>query len=465
LQLKPGEPQIVYLRVQSQGNLTVPLALWRPAGLQRADHRAYSIVALYFGALLALAAYNLLLFITIRELRYLYYVAFGVSLAVAQASLNGIANEFLWPGYPEWGNAALVVGFGATGIFVSLFTRSFLDTGRSLPWLDKLILAWMAWFGACVFATLISYRLAAVMVALAGVSFSLLALTAGILCYRRHVPGAGYFLLAWTFPLLGAVVTGSRNFNLLPAMTLTNYAMQIGSGLEMVLLSFALADRINTARREKEQAQAEALQAKQHIVETLKRNEQQLEERVAHRTRELADAYARLQKTEQALRNLAYQDNLTGLANRILGEDRLSRAIAQARRDKSFVAVLVVDLDRFKTINDTHGHTVGDEALKAAARRIQSCVRTSDTVARIGGDEFLIVLEGMQAPGGAERVADAIIEALAAPIAVDELTVTLGASIGVAIYPTHAEDLKALIKHADETMYKMKAVTRSRQRS
>jgi diguanylate cyclase (GGDEF)-like protein len=303
------------------------------------------------------------------------------------------------------------------------------------------------------------------MVALAGVSFSLLALTAGILCYRRHVPGAGYFLLAWTFPLLGAVITGSRNFNLLPAMTATNYAMQIGSGLEMVLLSFALADRINTARREKDQAQAEAVQAKQHIVETLTRNEQQLEERVALRTRELADAYARLQKTEQALRNLAYQDNLTGLANRILGEDRLSRAIAQARRDKSFVAVLVIDLDRFKTINDTHGHTVGDEALKAAARRIQSCVRTSDTVARIGGDEFLIVLEGMQAPGGAERVADAIIEALAAPIAVDELTVTIGASIGIAIYPTHAEDLKTLIKHADETMYKMKAVTRSRQKS
>jgi two-component system, sensor histidine kinase LadS len=140
----------------------------------------------------------------------------------------------------------------------------------------------------------------------------------------------------------------------------------------------------------------DALDAHREVVTTMQRTEQELEGRVSERTRELADANARLRESQQALHHLAYHDNLTGLANRALMDDRIAQAIERARRNLSMVAVLLVDLDRFKPINDSYGHATGDEVLKSIATRLKDCVRGSDTVARIGGDEFVVVLDTLR---------------------------------------------------------------------
>jgi two-component system, sensor histidine kinase LadS len=449
--------QTLYLRIASEGNLTLPLHLWTPAALHRHDQRTYGILAMYYGALLALAAYNLLLYFSIRDRRYLEYVAFALSMAIGQASLNGLANQFLWPDSPFWGNAVFPAAMAATGFFGALFTRSFLDTRRMAPVLDVVILFWVVAFAAAMVAPfLLPYRTAGVMVSMTGISFAAIAVVAGIHCWRRRAPGARYFLLAWTVLLLGVAVTGARNFGWLPTLGLTSYAMQIGSALEMLLLSFALADRINVLRREKETAQSDALLAKQAMVETLQRSEEKLEMRVAERTRELADSNTRLQQSEQSLRELAYRDNLTGLANRVVMEDRLRQAIMRAERSGSALAVLLLDLDRFKPVNDNHGHAVGDEVLKAVADRIRRCVRSSDTVARVGGDEFVVLLDELRTGKDAERVANAIVQGFAIPVTVGELSLQVSASIGIAIYPTHGEDLPALLREADRAMYQAK---------
>ncbi len=457
LSFAPGQTQTIYMRVMSDGNLTLPATLWTPQELHRSDQRTYSLLALYYGALIALAAYNLLLYFSIRDRRYAEYVAFALSMAVAQASLNGIANQFLWPNSPVWGNAVFPAAMAATGFFGAMFTRSFLETRRTAPGLDRIVLVSLVVFAVCTVSPfVIPYRISAIMVSLSGVGFSAVAVAAGVLCWKRGRPGATYFLLAWSLLLAGVAVTGLRNFGWIPTTELTSHAMQIGSALEMLLLSSALAGRINVMRREKEEAQAEAMNAHEEVVHTMQRTELELEGRVCARTRELTDANARLQESQQTLHHLAYHDNLTGLANRALMDDRIAQAIERARRNLTMVAVLLVDLDRFKPINDSYGHAIGDEVLKSIATRLKDCVRSSDTVARIGGDEFVVVLDTLRSTDHADRVADSIAASLAKPFPVPGGQIVIGASVGLALYPVHGTDAQSLIKKADQAMYQAK---------
>ena len=460
--LAPGKEQMIYARVTSNGNLTMPVTLWTPEALHQNDLRTYPLFALYYGGLGALAAYNLLLFFLIRDRRHVEYAAFAGCMIIAQASLNGFGNQFLWPESPVWANGVFPAAMAATGLFGALFTRSFLETRRTAPGLDKLIIVCVAWFAiAAIGSFVFPYRMAAINVSLSGITFSLLAVAGGVLCLMRNGPGARFFLIAWALLLVGAAVTGARNFGWLPTNDLTSYAMQIGSALEMLLLSSALADRINSMRKEKERAQADSLAVQHAMVEALQRSELELEDRVAQRTRELADANTRLQESEEALRHLAYHDNLTGLANRALMEDRITQAIEHAKRYDFVVAVLLVDLDRFKPINDSFGHSAGDEVLKAIARRLKDCVRASDTVARIGGDEFVAVLDQLQGPDDAARVAKTISRSLGEPFMVQGRALGISASIGLALYPAHGSDATSLIQHADKAMYVAKSEARA----
>jgi len=456
LQVDPGKPQTFYLRIASAGSLTVPLRLWQPGAFTLHNQAAYAALALYYGMLLALFLYNLLLYLSIGDRNYLTYVLFVASMAIGQLSYNGLGNQFLWPDWPAWGNVAFPAGFAATGFFGALFTRGFLDTPRNAPRFDRLVLGLAAFFALAALApVLISYRAGAILTSLTGAIFSVVAVAAGIRCLQRGQAGARYFLLAWSLLLIGVAVLGLRNLGWLPTNFFTSFTMQIGSALEMLLLSFALADRINSLRRDKERAQAEALRIKQNLVETLQDSERQLELRVAARTGELEEA-------NRKLHDAAHHDPLTGLANRLLLDDRLEHAITHATRGDRAMAVLLLDLDNFKQVNDQYGHRAGDELLKTVGRRLQTSVRAADTVARIGGDEFAIVLEELQSTVNVWPVAEKIVAGITAPVLVDgqELMVTI--SIGIALFPGHGTTIRDLLKHADEALYAAKKQGRNR---
>lgn len=166
-------------------------------------------------------------------------------------------------------------------------------------------------------------------------------------------------------------------------------------------------------------------------------------------------------RAEQELRYLANYDTLTSLPNRTLLSERLSRAIVRARRHGHRIALLFLDLDRFKDINDSLGHAAGDRILRAAAVRLQETVGAEHTVARLGGDEFTVVLENLETPEQAEEVARRLIKAFEAPLDFDERhDVAISPSIGISLYPDHAQVPTDLLKHADTAMYQAKAAGR-----
>jgi diguanylate cyclase (GGDEF)-like protein/PAS domain S-box-containing protein len=157
------------------------------------------------------------------------------------------------------------------------------------------------------------------------------------------------------------------------------------------------------------------------------------------------------------VQHLAHHDPLTGLPNRTLISDRMHQALAYARRDNAMLALMFLDLDKFKPVNDTLGHEVGDQLLREAAARLQACVpRESDSVARIGGDEFLILLARIQSRKDAEAVAAKMLQALGDPFLIGPHTVSISASIGIALFPIHGQDQHMLIKNADMAMYRAK---------
>jgi diguanylate cyclase (GGDEF)-like protein/PAS domain S-box-containing protein len=171
-------------------------------------------------------------------------------------------------------------------------------------------------------------------------------------------------------------------------------------------------------------------------------------------------------QAEERAEYLATRDALTGLPNRVLLHDRLEQGIVNAARHRTGFAFMFIDLDRFKTINDSLGHDVGDELLKRVAARLTACVRASDTVARLGGDEFAVILENLRGPDddGAQQVADKMISAMAAPMLVGSQHLNTSCSIGISLYPADGRDSATLMKHADVAMYYAKEKGRNNYR-
>lgn len=412
-----GEYQ-VFVSVHSEGTLTVPVTLWQGDSLWRNDQYVYATLGLYYGLLIALLIYNLFLFFSLRDVLYLTYVGFIACLAVGQAGLSGLTGHFLWPESPWLVHLSPTGGVAAAGIFGALFVQRFL---AGTPARLKL-----GWFMPCMSAayglTFLTaaagfYDVAAIAVNLLSMVFALAALVMGAVSLWRKEPGARFFVLAWVSFLLGVLVIALHNVGILPSNGFTTNALMIGSAMEMLLLSLALADR----------------------------------------TRELEMANRQLWANQQVLEKQANHDVLTGLANRKLLQDRLAGAEARARRSGESFALVVVDLDKFKEINDTLGHTAGDDVLVSVGNKLKALPRSSDTVARIGGDEFVLLLEGVQKGEGLERLIANLSRIGDMPVILENgVEVRVGLSIGVAMYPDDTSDIERLFSLADRDMYRDK---------
>jgi two-component system, sensor histidine kinase LadS len=458
LAVERGERQTFYLRVQTESSMTVPLAIWSAHKLDEQRGKGHLVLGLFFGTLLALALYNLLLCISIRDVSYLYYVAFVVASGLAFFSYNGLAYQFLWPDAVAWNTRAPVVFALLSLSLGTLFARSFLAISDHSPRVDAALVALS--IGAAVFSVLalgvLDYFTSAHVFSAFAVIATVAIIVSGVVSWQHGYRPARWFLIAWAALLVGLIAYSLRVLGALPGNFFTIYGIQIGSGLEMLLLSIALADRINVMKREKEEAQAIALAAS-------RRAERELEDKVRERVGELNELNRMLQgeisereQAEQALIEMAHHDALTGLPNRLLLSDRFRIAAAHATRARRELAMLMMDLDGFKKINDTLGHDVGDLLLVAVADVIRGTVRAADTVARFGGDEFVVLLNDLRDAEEATRAAEQIISALGKPLNVDGHSLVISPSIGIALCPQDGSTLEALLKCADIAMYRAK---------
>jgi diguanylate cyclase (GGDEF)-like protein len=179
---------------------------------------------------------------------------------------------------------------------------------------------------------------------------------------------------------------------------------------------------------------------------------------------DLENAVEALRRKEEEIRGLAYYDALTGLPNRLMFFDRLEVALTQARRDRLGLAVLFLDLDHFKGVNDGFGHAAGDQLLQEVAARLRRGIRAGDTVARLAGDEFTLLLPGIDSPETAGRVAAKLLERVRPPVRLGEQEVRVTASAGISLFPAHADGAEALVKRADAAMYAAKQAGRDTHR-
>jgi diguanylate cyclase (GGDEF)-like protein len=472
---QPGEHQF-FLRVQSQSVLTVPLTLWRPQAFAARDRDVQLLLGLFYGLALALVLYNLMLFVAVQDRLYLYYVLYAAAFGAFLLGYDGLAFQYLWPKSVWAANHAVAMTLALTLALGALFAHGFLDMRRIAPRAALALRGVMAAGGALAVSAALGWPLdyGGVLRVISVLGFATAALATGtaVSALLSGYRPARYFLLAWAGLLFFILFGALRNFALVPTNFITIYGLHIGFALDVLLLSFALADRINTLRRERAQAHAESLEAQELLLEATRENERDLETRIAVRTAELNSANERLRaeagdreqlmeqlrKQEEHLRFMAQHDALTGLPNRISMQQRLALALELAKRNRKKVAVMMVDLDEFKRVNDTRGHPAGDQALVQLAARLRTSVRGSDTVARYGGDEFVILAGELDRAEDASMVAEKVADMVSVPIAIEGGPAHIGCSIGISVYPDDAEEAGVLIALADKAMYASKAV-------
>jgi len=466
---------VYLLRVRQTGTMNVPLKLWDHASFDREKRDETFLLGAYYGLLGVMVLYNLFLYVIVRDRAYAAYVVYVSTMGFLIATANGYGGLYLWPEWPAIGDWAHVASPALTCATAAVFARAMLLTRAHAPGIDRMLLA-IAVVGFALTPVASILPRPWIFVADHALAIATIVVTylAGVVSWRRGYRPATFYLIAFFAVCLGAASMVVRNFGV-PANLLTDYGIQFGSALEVVLLSMGLADRINALRREKDQAQGDAIQSQEMLLAALRETERKLESRVSERTVELealnrslqAEVAERertaalLQASEERMRYQAQHDPLTGLPNRWLLRDRLLQATARAKRDRTAFAVLLVDLDNFKAVNDSLGHDVGDLLLVEVAQRLSGCIRERDTIARLGGDEFVFVLEGLTAPEDSALIARKIIEVLAAPFPIAGELLRTSPSVGISLYPEDGQDADFLLKFADIAMYRAKSAGRN----
>ncbi|MDF2793030.1 MAG: hybrid sensor histidine kinase/response regulator [Pseudomonas orientalis] len=322
LNFVPDQRQTVYLRLQSQGSIQAPLTLWAgTAYMEEQPLRLYVLGAIY-GVLLGMLIYNLFIYLSVRDTSYLYYILYIASFGLYQLSVNGVAVEYFWPNNPWWANAAVPFLIGAAALFGSLFARSFLHTAQHSRWLDRLLLALVACGGLVMaLALLTSYAVALRLATGLALVFTVTIFVTAIKAWYCGQRMARYFIIAWSAFLLGGVVNTLMVLGYLPNVFLTMYASQIGSAIEVALLSLALADRINGMREQQAQILFDASQKLEVLNQQLARSNRLKDEFLATLTHELRTPMngvigsLELMQTESLSDDLAqYQQTAAGSA-------------------------------------------------------------------------------------------------------------------------------------------------------
>lgn len=308
LDLPKGETGTYYLKVVASEQLQLPMEIGSPKNLLESILAKDLIFGLYAGIILVMLFYNLFIFFTVRDKNYLYYVAYIFFVGMTQACVQGYAPRFFYPEAPVFSNLMMVLMPVMVGVSALEFLRVFLQLKEFLPKMNKGIYLFEAiYLVVAIMGFVKEYRIAAQAVMINAMGGSVYVVVVGAILTNRGNRTAKFFLTAWSIFLASVVVFALRNFGVLPYNNFTIYALQIGSALEVVLLSFALADKINILRKEREESQAQAMEALEENARIVREQNVILETKVSERTVELRKSNEDLSRAMKELQDAESQ--------------------------------------------------------------------------------------------------------------------------------------------------------------
>ncbi len=308
LNLKAGETRTYYIRTKASEQVSLPLTVSTAKRIEESIFDRDLIFGLYAGIILVMMLYNLFLYFTVRDRSYLYYVLYILFVGMSQACLQGYAPRFLYPNSYFLTNAMMVWVPALSGIFSVLFIWDFMNIKHYTPVLYKVLYGILLVYCAIIVVSFTgNYRLCTAVMQLLVMILAIVGYTVAIKISRKGYRPAKFFLIAFSIFIAGVFVFVLRNVNVLPYNTFTYYAMPIGSVLEVVLLSIALADKINLFRKEKEESQAQALLALQENERIVREQNVILEKKVDERTQELQVANSEVHKAMKELKEAESQ--------------------------------------------------------------------------------------------------------------------------------------------------------------
>lgn len=405
LTLPPHSDTTLFLRYASQGPVDMNLSLLDSNQLAEGLSREQLAYGVYFGCVFMLLVWSGLVFVAVRDQAFLAYFAYVGLFGVYMAVNTGFAFQYFWPDSPRWGNAVLplllclsliaALEFSTTILRARDYTRRLNQVARGLQVVGLIAIAMVP---------LVEYAVLIKPVALLILVSVVFMIALGVICMMAGSRPARFYVVAWGAFLAGSVIFLLKNFGVVPHTFMSQHAWQVGALLEMILLSMTLSSRMNELK---------------------------------HQSR---------------------TDPLTLLGNRRLFDDRLPIEFAQARATNRPLSLLVIDIDNFKTFNDRHGHTLGDEAIKMVGGALRRYARKPVLACRYGGDEFCVIL-----PGTGGEAAASIAERLRANVqstASERHGITV--SVGFASLADEFTSADKLFDAADAALYSAKEAGRNR---
>lgn len=460
------QPTQIYLRVKSQGKLKVPIKVWADEEYIQYLGSSRLFIGIFYGFMAAMALINLFLYITSRNLSTLLYAAYVACLSLALASSQGLAYRLIWPEIVIFQQHAVLFFVSAMLFFSSLFTASLLDIKQSYPKLARLfvllrisILLYILLIFIIPQNILASSAASVILIAMLFIFSSTL-----FVAYKGN-PIARYLSVAWCSLLFSGFLGLADNFNWINLHIDPSYLLMLGAVIETLFMSLGVAMRFNAqgllakkAFRKAAANKQKAIQAKEALMQLQLEAKQKLEYAVDERNYELEIAIRELNDANNELERKTSIDPLTGVANRRAYDKKIIAEARRSRREKTPLAIAMIDIDHFKAINDTYGHQCGDEALKHFANVLKDCLkRPSDVICRYGGEEFVVILPNTDLEGARMLMESVRISTQNSQIQFEDASIEFTVSIGVStrVIATDSE-YELLNAFADKLLYQAK---------
>ncbi len=457
--LDPGQQYTVFMRVQSESAMQIPLSIRSLAAHAKLGQNAYFFTGQFFGIMFAVVLYSIFVFLTIRDKNYLFFTIYTILFMGIPAAMNGYGYQFLWPDSPWFQNKSVAFFMAGTASAAYWFSHSFLQLhlhstklSRIFRTLGLVSLIGLPFTLALPYANTVKPVLALSL----GAEFLVLG-TAIWVWHKTKSRPAILFAAAWGAFLAGTVLMILSKLGFVPRSFLTESGPSIGIMVEAMLMSVALAGTVKQSRREKRKAQVDLLKFQEESAKTLR-------DEVQSKTQELQELLRQLARTNEELEGDNKLDGLTNIFNRRALDEKLRLEHEDAVDNMEPISALMIDIDHFKNFNDTYGHQIGDDCLIQVAKVIkQQAQRTTDYAARYGGEEFVVLLVDTELEDAlvvGERIRSAI-EDMEFQVNNERVpvTVSIGASSCI---PTPGSSPDSVISLADAALYKAKGNGRNR---